>query len=224
MSLGRDSISAATSVLVLVLVVLTVATAGDRVAGFLAAVSAGAWFDFFLTEPYSTFAINDPDDIEAAVLLLVIGAAATEVSLLGRRAAAQASREAGYLDGVLGVGELARQGVLDSDQVIAIVADRISLVLGVSSCHYVTHAPVDPRMALLGRDGVLRINGHPIDVERDGLPTTIELAVVPHGARPGDGYFVASSGARIVRPSLEQRKIAVHLADQVTSLGSPAGH
>ena len=62
LSLVRDSISAATGVLVLVLVVLTVATAGDRVAGFLAAVSAGAWFDFFFTEPYLTFAINDPDE------------------------------------------------------------------------------------------------------------------------------------------------------------------
>ena len=76
---------------------------------------------------------------------------------------------------------------------------------------------------MLGRDGVLRANGHPIDVERDGLPTTIELAVVPHGAGPRDGYFVASSGDRIVRPSLEQRKIAVHLADQVSSLGWPTG-
>ena len=222
LSFARESITAATGVLILVLVVLAVATAGDRIAGFLAAASAGIWFDFFLTEPYRRFTIDSPDDVEAAVLLVVIGVAATEVSLLGRRAAARANREAGYLEGVLGVGELARGGSLDSDEVIAVIADRIALVLGVRTCQYVAQTPLDPRVALLGRDGVVRSNDIALNIERDGLPTTFEVAVVPHGARPGDGYFVMSSGDRIVRPSLEQRRLAVHLADQVGGLGASA--
>ena len=40
------------------------AATGDRFAGLLAAVSGGVWFDFFLTEPYLRFTIEDRDDIE----------------------------------------------------------------------------------------------------------------------------------------------------------------
>ena len=69
----RDDITAATAVLILVLWVVAAAASGDRVAGVLAALSGGVWFDFFLTEPYQRFTIADPDDIEATVLLVLIG-------------------------------------------------------------------------------------------------------------------------------------------------------
>ena len=39
--------------LVLVAVVVAVAAYGNRVAGFVAALSAGLWFDFFFTRPTS---------------------------------------------------------------------------------------------------------------------------------------------------------------------------
>lgn len=58
--------------LILVVVVVAVAAAGgNRLAGGLAALSAAAWFDFFLTQPYQRFTIDDADDIETAVLLIV---------------------------------------------------------------------------------------------------------------------------------------------------------
>lgn len=38
--------------LALVLVVVAVAANGYRLAGYLAALSTAAWFDFFLTQPY----------------------------------------------------------------------------------------------------------------------------------------------------------------------------
>jgi K+-sensing histidine kinase KdpD len=41
--------------LVLVAVVVAVAANGHRLAGVLAALSAAAWFDFFLTQPYERF-------------------------------------------------------------------------------------------------------------------------------------------------------------------------
>lgn len=65
LSTVRDSVTAATSVLVLVVWVVGAAATGDRLAAILAAVSTGAWFDFFLTEPYLRFTIADADDIEA---------------------------------------------------------------------------------------------------------------------------------------------------------------
>ena len=61
--------TAATDVLVLVAVVVVFSATGLRAAGLAAALSAAVWFDFFLTEPYQSFAINDANDLEAAVLV-----------------------------------------------------------------------------------------------------------------------------------------------------------
>lgn len=47
----RHSLSNTDAALLLVAVVVAVAMVGHRVAGYLAAVSIAAWFDFFLTQP-----------------------------------------------------------------------------------------------------------------------------------------------------------------------------
>lgn len=41
----RDGVTAATAVLILVLMVVSAASTGDRVAGIVAALSGGVWFD-----------------------------------------------------------------------------------------------------------------------------------------------------------------------------------
>src|ERR1700726_2953082 len=96
----RGSFPNTDAALALILVVVAVAANGYRLAGILAAVSAAAWFDFFLTQPYERFAITRRADIETTVLLLVIGVAVTEIAVWGRRQHAAASRRAGYLDGI----------------------------------------------------------------------------------------------------------------------------
>ncbi|GGY11379.1 DUF4118 domain-containing protein [Streptomyces tanashiensis] len=55
--------------LALVVVVVAVSALGNRFAGALAALSAVAWFDFFPTEPYRSFHLQDRADVETAVLL-----------------------------------------------------------------------------------------------------------------------------------------------------------
>ena len=106
----REEIPTAAAVLVLVLSVVAAAATGDRAAGLLAAVSAGAAFDFFLTEPYQRFTIEDPDDIQVAVLLVLIGVAVTELALWGHRQQARAARRSGYLEGVLGTARAVSAG------------------------------------------------------------------------------------------------------------------
>ena len=69
----RTDLSRTNAALVLVVVVVAVAAFGNRVAGAVAALSAAAWFDFFLTRPYPRFTINGGEDIETAVLLLIVG-------------------------------------------------------------------------------------------------------------------------------------------------------
>ena len=211
----RDIVTAETAVLLLVLCVVAAAATGDRVAAVLAAVSAGAWFDFFLTQPYLAFAIEDRDDIEAMVLLVLISLAVTEVALWGRRQQAASARESGYLDGVVGVAASAVVGAAPTTAVIDLVEREMTKVLGVDGCRYVAGPVRDRRIAVLDHDGTLTRDGRPVDVERSGLPADEYVAVqVQHGAAVL-GHFLVTSTTRVVRPSREQRRVAVLLADQV---------
>ncbi|HEX2706040.1 MAG TPA: DUF4118 domain-containing protein, partial [Candidatus Lustribacter sp.] len=132
----RDEISTAPGVLVLVLVVVAAAATGDRLAGFLAAVSSGVWFDFFLTQPYRTFAVTDPDDVETMVLLLLVCAGVVELALWGRRQQAQGSRRSGYLDGVLSTAEAIAERQPRPQDLIEIVATEITEVLRLDQCRF----------------------------------------------------------------------------------------
>src|ERR1022692_4229140 len=58
----RASWSNTNVALLLVVAVVAVAALGNRVAGALAAVSATAWFDFFITRPFERFTIAKPAD------------------------------------------------------------------------------------------------------------------------------------------------------------------
>ena len=81
----RDDFANTDAALVLVLVVVAVAANGYRLAGVLAALSAGASFDFFLTRPYEQLTITRAADVETAVLLLLVGVGVTELAVRGRR-------------------------------------------------------------------------------------------------------------------------------------------
>ena len=212
-----DRITTATSVLVLVLVVVGVGAAGDRVASVLAAVSSGLWFDFFLTEPTGQFAINDPDDVEVVVLLVAVGVAVTEIALWGLRQQARAARRAGFLDGVLESADLAAGGDVAPDQAHARVADRIAEVLEVDRCRF-EPGPVPPTAAAaaLHRDGSVHRDGVAVDVTREGMPTDVETYLA---APAGDGHFRITASTRVARPTREQRRVAVLLADQLARGG-----
>ena len=214
----RDVVPAASAVLVLVLCVVGVAASGDRLAGLVAALSSGAWFDFFLTEPYLHLAIDDPDDIQAVLLLVLIGVGVTEIALWGRREQERASRSSGYLDGVLTAAAAVAQGSSGPDEVVDVVAASIVEVLEVDACRYVAGPVHDTRVALLDHDGVLTQNGHSRDVARTGLPVDDYVAVEVHRAGRVIGHFLVTASTRVARPSREQCRVAVLLADQVAPL------
>jgi K+-sensing histidine kinase KdpD len=214
----RDSVPAASAVLVLVLCIVAAAATGDRVAGLLAAVSSGLWFDFFLTVPYLRLAIEDPDDIQAAVLLVLIGVSVTELALWGRRQQAEAARRSGYLDGVLSAAATVSEGVSGPDEVVDVVAAHIADVLGADSCRYVAGPVRDPRVAILDHDGVLTQNGHHRDVDRTGLPVDEYVAIAVRRSTRVVGHFLVTASTRVARPTREQCRVAVLLADQVAPL------
>ena len=218
LSAFRDSVTAATAVLVLVLWVVAAAASGDRVAGVLAALSGGIWFDFFLTEPYQRFTISDSDDIEVTVLLVVIGVAVNEIALWGRRQQAGAARRSGYLEGLVGTAKVVAGGDTPTSALIDLVAHQITEVLDVSSCRFMPGPVLDRRFALLDHDGMVTRGDRIVDVERHGLPVDEEVAVVVRRGSVVLGHFVVTSASRLTYPSQEQRRVAMLLADQVASV------
>jgi K+-sensing histidine kinase KdpD len=216
LSLVRDLITNNNAALVLVLVVVAVAASGDRVAGLVAAVVSAASFDFFLTQPYLTFTINDRDDIEAAVLLALIGLAVTEIALWGRRQQARASTRAGYLEGVVATARLAASGTTSSSDVVDLVGRQIGVVLDLDACAF-DAGPSDPDRPRLDANGDITWRGSVVDVDREGLPTldVIELPVTSAGVERGRYLLTSTSAVR--RPDRERRQVAVTLAEQAAA-------
>jgi hypothetical protein len=213
LSLVRDQVSAAASVLILVLVVVAAASTGDRRSALVAALSSGVFFDLFLTQPYGTLAVTNADDVEALVLLMAVGVAVTELALWGRRQQAGASRRLGYLDGVLSAAEKVAAREPDPADLVAVVGSELTELLRLDGCRF---APVAPHLrAVVQPDGRVRIGERVLDVDRHGLPTDEEILLpVRSGGRQVGGY-VLTAATRVTRPSMEQLRVGVLLADQV---------
>lgn len=209
---ARSTIQNTNAALLLVIVVVAVATFGDRLSGILAALLAGLSFDFFLTSPYESFAIHSSRDLETDVLLLVVGTTVTEIALWGRRQHALAGQNAGYLAGLYDASETAANRTLAPSELIERVCDQLTKVLGLRACHFAYGTGLGfPR---LHHDGRLTSGGVIIDVDAIGLPTDREIELLVESGGSYRGRFLLSAPPRC-RPSLEQRAVAVSLADQV---------
>ena len=195
LSLARDTVADTTAALVLVLLVVAAAATGLRLAGITAALAAAAGFDFFLTEPYYAITIADPDDIETAVLLLLVGAAVGEIALWGRRQAAHVSREQGYLDGVIGTAATVAAGRTSTAQLIDQVAHQITDVLEIDNARF------DPATGyggpILGDDGTLTRRDRTIDIARRGLPTDATTALPVRSGGAVYGHYLLTSSTRV---------------------------
>jgi K+-sensing histidine kinase KdpD len=213
----RDQVATSSVALLLVLCVVASAASGLRAAALVSALSAGLWFDFFLTRPYYSLAIAGRDDVELTVLLVAIGALVTETVLWGHRQQSRAARRSGYLDGALRTAESAVRGDLPPDALVRLVAAEIAGVLGVPASRYVPGPVHDARPAVLEHDGNLSRAGREVDVERRGLPVDEETTLL---VRRGDhvvGHFVITAASSLVYPTSEQRRVAVLLADLVAT-------
>jgi Domain of unknown function (DUF4118) len=221
LSLVRDDLSTAASVLVLVLVVVAASSTGVRLAGFLAALSSGIFFDVFLIQPYGTLAVSNPDDVEALVLLLAVGFAVNELALWGRRQQAGASRRLGYLDGVLSAAEKVAARDPDPRDLVALVTSELTGLLGLDGCRF---APLAPHLRVVVQpDGAVRSGERVLDVERYGLPTDEEVLLPVRSGGRTVGGFVLTTATRVRRPTPEQLRVAVLLADQVGTVVARTG-
>ena len=218
LGLFRDGMNQSTAAMVLVLTVVAAAATGDRVAGIIAALSAAGAFDFFLTEPYYSFSIHHREDLELAVALVVVGLAVTEIALWGRRQQAAAQRRDGYISGLTHLLDLppdttehARADAIGTAITTVLGADRSTWDAG------------HPRWndAVIGADGQVTTGGRRLPVDRVGLPTDGYTAVVVRRGTDLVGHFRVTASTHVARPTTEQLRVAVLLADRMANARAP---
>ena len=208
----RNNVPNTSAALLMVLVVVGVASAGDRLAGLLAALSAGLGFDFFLTRPYGSLAIASAADVQTTLLLLGVGAAVTEIAYRGREQQAMASKRLGYLDGVETTAKIASEGSSSPSAFIEQVAGQIVQVMGLEKCRFDYGTGLDyPR---LEPDGSLRWRGQSWPVDSFGLPEDKDTELVVESGGRFMGRFLLKANPRN-RSSRAERIVAVTLAAQV---------
>lgn len=198
------------TLLVMTLLVVGAAATGDRTAGFLAAVSSAVWFDFFFTAPYLSLAIAAKNDLELALLFMVVGFAVTELSLWGRRQQAVSTRQAGYIDGVVSMTHLVLS--TPSQETLRKALDRhIASVLTADGCRYVD-GPPGGGWGLVGADGRIRLGDREVDTDTTGLPFDAVTAIPVIRGGQVVGHFQVTASSRIAHPNQEQLKVAFLLA------------
>ncbi|MEJ7649015.1 MAG: DUF4118 domain-containing protein [Nakamurella sp.] len=223
MSLAGTGLPNSTAAIALVLPVVAAAATGQRWAGVAAALGAATAFDFFLTQPFHTLQISDPADLETGALLLVVGLAVSEIAVRSRRHQARLSREQGYLDGLLRIAGTVAAGSATADQLIDVVRRQLVDLLGLDDCRFdraTTYGlpRLDAEGGLVRRDRV-------VDIGRLGLPTDTAIALPVRAGGSVLGHFVLTAATRVQRPSREQLRVAVMLADQVgTALAATQHH
>ncbi len=132
--------------LLLVVVVVGVAAAGNRVAGGLAAVWAASWFDFFFTVPYYRFTIRSPADVTTAVLLLLTGLVVSQLAARARRLKVVGVTDAGYLAQIRETASLAKSATVP-DVVVNHVREQLTGLLDLDGARFESGALLSTRRA-----------------------------------------------------------------------------
>ena len=87
-------------------------------------------------------------------------------------------------------------------------------MLDIDGCRFTTD-PQPETDVRLGPDGEVTRAGRRVDVDRNGLPTDIEIELPVDGGAGVGGRYLLAAATRISRPGLEARRVAVALADQI---------
>jgi K+-sensing histidine kinase KdpD len=208
---GRDHLSVADDALILIVVTVAVASAGNRGAAALAALVSALAFDFFLTRPYQSLAIHHQSDLTTELLFVLVGLSVGELAARGhayRRAALEGRHG---LDRVRGVAEQIVEGE-DPEYVMISVAAQLTDLLVLQDCRFVRRQP-SRKGAWIQTDGTVRLNPLRWPTSSAGLPTSqVELPVRGGGEVLGV-FLLTPTPARPI--SHERCVVAVALADQL---------
>ena len=207
----RDDLVSTNIALLLVVVVVAIAASGHRVAAATAALASAAAFNFFHTQPYYSLRINSSDDVETAVLLLVVGLAVGELAVRGRTARAVAARGRRDLATLQGLGALVAEGE-DADYVLLATQSELTQLLGLVECRFEATHDDNRILPIIHRDGSVSWGPNRWETARWGLPT--DGATIPVSSRGVPiGRFVLTAPLAVPYTE-EQLAQAVALVDQ----------
>ena len=223
MATARSFFGTTNAALVLMIVVVAVAALGGRVAGIVTALAAVVSFDFFHTEPYLSLAIDSArrhrDDGAAADRRGV----RRHDRLSGRLARRREGSAQDDIRRIHRVAEAAATGA-DAADVVAAAQDELRELLTLRECRFEA-LPADARLPRIGRNGAIEgattMRYGRGDDGRGGfeLPADgVELPVLARGQHIGRFVLVPTPGVAV---ALEQRVVAVAIADQVAAIWIP---
>jgi Domain of unknown function (DUF4118) len=216
---ARDALGSTNVGLILVVVVVLAAVAGGRAAGALAAVMSALSFDFFHTEPYLSLSIASAEDVGTTLLLLAVGLIVGQVAQRAERSREEAEAGHSEIVRIHRMAEMTAQG-RDPADVVAAAETELTALLGLAGCRFEAPASGPPRPRL-ERTGTIegqtrhRAAGHGFELPEDGA----ELPVLAHGREVGRFVLDPTPGVGV---TLEQRIVAVAIADQVGAALPPA--
>lgn len=188
----------------MVAVVVGVAVNGSRLAGYVAALSAGAWFDFFLTKPYDQFAISSRASIQTEILLVLVGCAVTEIAVRGRRSRSMADEEAHLLARIEDIGRMVAAGE-EPHFIVMQVAAALTNLLNLRDCRFERDLTTrNPSRIVDTGDVVLAGGRWPTLAGRQ-----VDLVVKANGVERGRFVLTPTPGYQV---PLERRRVAVLLA------------
>jgi hypothetical protein len=205
--------------LVLVLVVVLAAIFGGRAAAAVTAVVATLAFDFFLAPPYLSMRVASADDLETVLFLLAVGLIVGEVAARGRASRRHQQRAADAIDRVQRVAELVVAGA-GLARVLGAVTGELTGLLSLADC-WLELPPFLWVLPQLERGGTIGGTEHHYGhggfaLSADGT----ELAVLSRGRQVARLVLI---GDPDVDTALEERVVAIALADQLGSAFAMAG-
>jgi uncharacterized protein DUF4118 len=208
----RGTLDSTVVALILVLAVVASGAAGGRAAGAVAAATSALAFVFFHTRPYLSLTIDSAEDIETTVLLLVIGTAVGQLGVLARRRRNEAAQGRSELASLFRVAQQATRDVSPQD-LIAAVKTELAGVLSLASCSYQDGPPPEGAPTLeaggwIEAGGVHRYSRGGFALPAEG----VSIPVRGRGTVLGHLFCLPARGTAV---SLERRKVAVALADQL---------
>jgi K+-sensing histidine kinase KdpD len=211
LTIGRGHLSSADNALILVVVTVAVASAGNRWAAAIAALVSAASFDFLLTRPYESFRISNGTDTTTEVLFVVVGLIVGELAALGRKYRNAASEGSHGLASVHALAEQIANGE-EPDFVMIAVATELQQLLSLADCRFVWDQP-SGKGARIESDGTVRLNPLIWPSSLIGLPThQVELPVRAAGRVLGTFLLTPTPTVPV---SHDRCLVAVALADQL---------
>ena len=194
--------------LLLVVVVVAVAAIGNGLAGALAAIWAGIWFDFFFTVPYGRLTIRTSSDVTTLAVLFIVGIAVSQLAARVRRLKVLAITDAGYLAQIQETASLAQRAAAPH-MVIEQVRKQLIGLLDLRDSRFEYGVPTDhpPR---LEQDGIIRAEYGLWAAARHAMQgEETELRALSNGQYYGRFMMTPNPDAR---PPLQARLTAVTLA------------